>query len=116
MVQDDAGGNIDEDESEFIYKRLLRLNNNETFVPIVEKLVDRLPNDLVYVILCNKGDMPDTSLPKPLCFEELISSEASTISWPKLDAEKEDLFGKGSLTGSQTARARFRDLLFLASL
>ena len=58
---------------------------DQTFVPIVEKLVDRLPNDLIYVILCNKGDMPDTSLPKPLCFEELISSEASTISWPKLD-------------------------------
>ena len=58
---------------------------DQTFVPIVEKLVDRLPNDLIYVILCNKGDMPDTSLPKPLCFEELISSEASTISWPNLD-------------------------------
>ena len=29
--------------------------------------------------------MPDTSLPKPLCFEEVISSEASSISWPNLD-------------------------------
>ena len=58
---------------------------DQTFVPIVEKLVDRLPNDLIYFILCNKGDMPDSSLPKPLCFEELISSEASTISWPNLD-------------------------------
>lgn len=58
---------------------------DQTFVPIVEKLVDRLPNDLIYVILCDKGGMPETSLPKPLCFEELIYSESSTISWPKLD-------------------------------
>ena len=58
---------------------------DKTFVPIIEKLIDRLPRELMYVILCNQDDMPDTSLPKALCFEELISPENSSITWPSLD-------------------------------
>jgi len=56
-----------------------------SFVPLVEKLADSFPADLRYVILCDRADMPETSLPDPLCYEELLAAQPDSITWPEFD-------------------------------
>lgn len=56
-----------------------------TFIPVVEPLVDQLPADMRYVLLCERGAMPDCGLPNPLCYEDLISGQPTDIVWPVFD-------------------------------
>ncbi|UUX51274.1 long-chain-fatty-acid--CoA ligase [Nisaea acidiphila] len=55
-----------------------------SFLPLVEKLADRLPKDLRYVVLCAREDLPETDL-DVLVYEELLSGQPDTIAWPELD-------------------------------
>ncbi|MCR9177275.1 MAG: long-chain-fatty-acid--CoA ligase [Alphaproteobacteria bacterium] len=63
--------------------RLLFLETS--FVKLVEGLVDRLPKDLRYVILCAPEDMPETTLPNPLCYEALLAGQQERIVWPEFE-------------------------------
>ncbi|WP_428266169.1 3-(methylthio)propionyl-CoA ligase [Haliangium sp.] len=56
-----------------------------TFVPLLEKLADKLPAVEGYVIMTDRAHMPETSLPNPLCYEELIEAESGDYAWPSLD-------------------------------
>ncbi|MEP6149493.1 MAG: AMP-binding protein, partial [Nisaea sp.] len=55
-----------------------------SFLPQVEKLADRLPTDLRYVVMCAAEDLPETAL-DVLAFEDLLKGQLDTIIWPDLD-------------------------------
>ncbi|WP_420403795.1 long-chain-fatty-acid--CoA ligase [Nisaea sp.] len=55
-----------------------------SFLPLIEKLADRLPKDLLYVVLCDREDLPETGL-DVLVYEELLGGQPDTITWPELD-------------------------------
>jgi len=56
-----------------------------SFVPLVEKLAPALKTVKHYVILTDRGHMPETSLPNALCYEELIAAEPGDFQWPMMD-------------------------------
>lgn len=59
-----------------------------TFLPLVEKLAPQLGTVEAYVLMTDREHMPaSTSLPKVLCYEELLEGEPDTYAWPELDEE-----------------------------
>jgi len=56
-----------------------------TFVPLVEKLIDRLAPVEAVVIMTDRAHMPTTSLPRALCYEELLAAESDALVWPEFD-------------------------------
>jgi acyl-CoA synthetase (AMP-forming)/AMP-acid ligase II len=56
-----------------------------TFVPLLEALAPRLPCVRGYVVLCDEGAMPETSLPNALCYESVIANRPTQIDWPVFD-------------------------------
>jgi len=56
-----------------------------TFVPMIEALVDQLPDIESYVIMTDRDHMPETSLPNVICYEELIAGQQDQYDWPDLD-------------------------------
>ncbi|MEM1205644.1 MAG: 3-(methylthio)propionyl-CoA ligase [Acidobacteriota bacterium] len=56
-----------------------------TFVPLLEAVADQLPTVRGYVIMTDRDHMPDTSLPNPLCYEELLEAEDGQYAWPTFD-------------------------------
>ena len=57
-----------------------------TFVPMFEKLQDRLPKVKGFVILTDKAHMPaSTTLKNPVCYETLIAEGDPDHPWPELD-------------------------------
>lgn len=53
-----------------------------TFVPLIEKMQAHFPNALRYMIMTDRAHMPETSLPSPICYEELLASEDDQFEWP----------------------------------
>jgi len=56
-----------------------------TFIPIITPLLHKLPKDLRYVALCDRKDMPDCDIPNLECYEELLTGQPTSFSWPNLD-------------------------------
>jgi acyl-CoA synthetase (AMP-forming)/AMP-acid ligase II len=56
-----------------------------TFVPVLEALVDRLPEAARVVIMTDADHMPETAIPGALAFEDIIGPEAEDYPWPSLD-------------------------------
>ena len=56
-----------------------------TFVPLMEKLQDKLPTIQRYVILTDAAHMPQTSLRNAVPYEEWISEVDGDFSWASLD-------------------------------
>jgi acyl-CoA synthetase (AMP-forming)/AMP-acid ligase II len=56
-----------------------------TFVPILEKLQDKLPKVKGFVIMTDAAHMPQTSLRNVLCYEELLAEDAEEFDWPEFD-------------------------------
>ena len=56
-----------------------------TFVPLIEKLIAHLPKLEAVVIMTDRAHMPTTTLPKALCYEDLLAAEPDTYSWPVFD-------------------------------
>lgn len=56
-----------------------------TFVPLLEKLQDRLKAVKGYVVLTDEAHMPKSSLPKLMCYETLIGAEPVEFAWPTFD-------------------------------
>lgn len=55
------------------------------FVPLLEKLQDKLPHVKGYVVLSDEAHMPATDLRNVFCYEELIEGRPNTFNWPSLD-------------------------------
>lgn len=58
-----------------------------TFVPLIEALVQRLPKDLIYVIMTDAAHMPDTKLKNVHCYEDLLAAETADFEWPEFPEE-----------------------------
>jgi fatty-acyl-CoA synthase len=56
-----------------------------TFISILEALAPRLKSVEGFVLMTDRGNMPATSLPNVLCYEDLISDGSDDLLWPKLD-------------------------------
>jgi fatty-acyl-CoA synthase len=56
-----------------------------TFVPLVEKIADKLKGVRHFVILTDRAHMPQTSLPDALCYEELVAQASPNFAWPDFD-------------------------------
>ncbi|MFN0192955.1 MAG: long-chain-fatty-acid--CoA ligase [Aestuariivirga sp.] len=56
-----------------------------TFVPLFEKLQDKLPKVRGFVIMTDRAHMPATSLRNPICYEELIVEGDPSFDWPQFD-------------------------------
>ena len=52
-----------------------------TFVPILEKLADKLPTLKQYIVLTDKAHMPKTSLPNAVAYEEWIAESDGNFQW-----------------------------------
>ncbi len=55
------------------------------FVPLLEKLLPKIPNVEGFVIMTDEAHMPETALPNAVCYETLIGAEDSDYDWPQLD-------------------------------
>jgi acyl-CoA synthetase (AMP-forming)/AMP-acid ligase II len=70
---------INHAEDEWIFTDL-------TFLPILEKLQEKLPLVKGYIVMTDRGHMPDaTTLHNVMCYEELLAEGDEVFSWPKLD-------------------------------
>ncbi len=56
-----------------------------TFVPLLEDLWEKLETPEAVVVMTDAAHMPDSSLPKLLCYEDLIEAQPETFDWPRLD-------------------------------
>jgi fatty-acyl-CoA synthase len=56
-----------------------------TFVPILEKLADKLPSVKRYIVLTDKAHMPATSLKNAIAYEEWISQADGDFKWKTFD-------------------------------
>jgi fatty-acyl-CoA synthase len=57
-----------------------------TFVPLFEKLQDKLPKVRGFVVMTDLAHMPAaTSLRNPVCYEELVAAGDPGFAWPEFD-------------------------------
>ena len=56
-----------------------------TFVPLLEKLADKLPTIKRYIVLTDKAHMPQTSLPNAIAYEEWIGAVDGDFTWKSFD-------------------------------
>ena len=56
-----------------------------TFVPLLEKLQDKITGVEGFVVLCDEDKMPATSLNNALCYETLLKQENDDFTWPEFD-------------------------------
>jgi fatty-acyl-CoA synthase len=56
-----------------------------TFVPIAEKMAVDWPTVRHYVVMTDRANMPATTLPNALPYEEAVAAEAPEFEWPEFD-------------------------------
>ena len=57
-----------------------------SFVPVFEKLQDRMPGVKGFIVMTDRAHMPPAStLRNPICYEELVAEGDSTFQWPSFD-------------------------------
>ncbi len=56
-----------------------------TFVPLLEKLADKLPTTKRYIVLTDKAHMPQTTLPNAIAYEEWIGAVDGDFEWKSFD-------------------------------
>jgi len=56
-----------------------------TFVPLLEKLQDKLPTVEAYVILTDAAHMPETTLKNAVAYEDLVAEGDGDVAWGGFD-------------------------------
>ncbi len=56
-----------------------------TFVPLFEKLQERLPRVKGFIVMTDMAHMPETGLRNPICYEDLIAQGDADFVWPSFD-------------------------------
>ena len=56
-----------------------------TFVPLLEKLADRLPSIERYIVLTDAAHMPDTTLKNAVAYEEWLAEADGDFAWKSFD-------------------------------
>ncbi|MFO1172234.1 MAG: long-chain-fatty-acid--CoA ligase [Hyphomicrobiaceae bacterium] len=54
-----------------------------TFVPLIEKLRDKLPKDMRTVVMTDRAHMPVTG--DHLCYEDMLAGQPADYDWPTFD-------------------------------
>ena len=78
LFTDQLGYIVNHAEDQWIFTDL-------TFVPLLEKLQEQIPNVKGFVILTDEAHMPQTTLRNPICYETLVASGDEAYSWPEFD-------------------------------
>jgi fatty-acyl-CoA synthase len=78
LFTDQLGYIVNHAEDQWIFTDL-------TFVPLLEKLQEQIPNVKGFVILTDEDQMPETTLRNPICYEALVASGDEAYSWPEFD-------------------------------
>lgn len=55
------------------------------FVPLLESLIDKIPNVEGFIVMTDVAHMPETSLPNVVCYETFIAAESKEYTWPQFD-------------------------------
>jgi fatty-acyl-CoA synthase len=63
--------------------RLLFLDTS--FVPLVQAVLPRLPQGMRFVVMTDRAQMPESALPDPLCYEDLLAAQPDSYPWPEFD-------------------------------
>jgi len=69
---------VDHAEDQYLFVDL-------TFVPLLEKLHEKLGTVKGYIIMTDRAHMPETPLPNALCYEELLAGCPEQYDWPEFD-------------------------------
>jgi fatty-acyl-CoA synthase len=69
-----------------------------TFVPILEKLADKLPTLKKYIVLTDKAHMPQTTLPNAVAYEDWIAEADGNFKW--VEVEENDAAGMCYTSGT----------------
>ena len=56
-----------------------------SFVPLVERLAKSLPTVRGFVVMTDREHLPECSIPRLLCYEELLDAQTSDYLWPQFD-------------------------------
>lgn len=56
-----------------------------TWVEMMEGLQNKCPTIEKFIILCDSGKMPETTLRNAVCFEDLLAAEDASFDWPEFD-------------------------------
>jgi acyl-CoA synthetase (AMP-forming)/AMP-acid ligase II len=56
-----------------------------TFVPLLEKFIDQIPQVKGFVIMTDEANMPETVLPNVICYENLLATADDDYKWPVFD-------------------------------
>ncbi len=56
-----------------------------TFVPLLESIWGELESPEAVVVMTDAAHMPETRLPRVLCYEDLIAPEPDGFDWPQFD-------------------------------
>lgn len=71
---------INHAEDKYVFVELM-------FVPLLENIVEQISSVKGFVVLCEREDMPDTSLPDVLCYEDLLARESEELEWDEIDEQ-----------------------------
>ncbi|MBS4084034.1 MAG: fatty-acid--CoA ligase [Rhizobiales bacterium] len=69
-----------------------------TFVPVLEKLADKLPTLKKYIVLTDKAHMPQTSLKNAVAYEDWIAEVDGKFKW--VDVDENDAAGMCYTSGT----------------
>jgi len=56
-----------------------------TFVPLIESIIDQIPQVKGFVIMTDEANMPQTTLPNVICYENLLATCDDDYKWPVFD-------------------------------
>ena len=69
---------LDHARDEFVFFDL-------SFTTLLEQIAPRLPHIRGFVALADRAELPETTLPRLLCYEDLLAAEEPRYEWPLLD-------------------------------
>lgn len=71
---------------------------DEDLVPLMEALADKLPSVRAYVIMTDNRELPQTTLPGAILYEDLIADESDVYDFPEFDEQTTAILGYTSAT------------------
>lgn len=58
-----------------------------TFAPLVEKLAPHLKTVKAFIAMTDRANMPANSIPRLLCYEEIVGEASAEFNWPGFEEE-----------------------------
>jgi fatty-acyl-CoA synthase len=55
------------------------------FTGMMEEILDQIPTVEGFIVLADRKEMPRTSLPNVMCYEDLLDEQDGDYAWPQLD-------------------------------